>query len=97
MGFTRDTRSLTGFISEGTPVNNPAFATWDKDTLAAGTKFALGDGWYLNVPKGGADFKIQFGSTDMFKVEQNGDVTFIGDVTYAANTQISGTLDGGTF
>ena len=90
MGFTRDTRSLTGFISEGTPVNNPAFASWDKDTLAAGTKFSLGDGWYLNVPKGGAEFKIQLGNIDLFKVASNGDLTVIGEISVSL-------VDGGSF
>ena len=75
MGFSRDTTSLTGFVEAGVPVNNPAFATWDRDTLAQGTDWGLGQGWQLNINPSGTELSFKYGSEIPFAITSDGEAT----------------------
>ena len=75
MGFTRDPSSLSGFLEGGVEINTPAFVSWDRDVLAQGTDWGLGQGWQLNINTDGSELAFKYGSDVPWKITSAGDAT----------------------
>ena len=78
MGFTRDPSSLTGFLEGGVEINTPAFVSWDRDVLAQGTDWGLGQGWQLNINTDGSELSFKYGSEVPWKISTDGVATIPG-------------------
>jgi hypothetical protein len=75
MGFTRDPSSLSGFLEGGVEINTPEFVSWDRDVLAQGTDWGLGQGWQLNINASGSELSFKYGSEVPFAITSDGEAT----------------------
>jgi hypothetical protein len=88
MGFTRDPSSLSGFLEGGVEINAPAFVSWDRDVLAQGTDWGLGQGWQLNINADGSELAFKYGSEVPWKMTSDGEAT----MTSLATTSLKLTI-----
>jgi hypothetical protein len=72
MAFTRESISTATYSEDGSTIKTPSFATWERDTVAAGMKWTLGEGWTIEVDAAGGSVSFLHKNVKKWEIDSQG-------------------------